>query len=258
MGEPEGTATRLDLILNQSPFSRQSIEDLDRIEQAVRSALPADASQDAQLYFVGATASVRDLANVMQKDRTRIEVLVLASVFLILIVLLRRFTIPLYLLLSVLFSYYTTLGVSFIVFYLLDPHGFKGIDWKIAIFLFAILIAVGEDYNIFLMTRIDEEKRRHGPVRDHTSPGSNRPDHIQLRRHHGRHLRLAHGRFADGNEAARLRVGVRHPAGYIRRPAHSGARFSDFVEKRPDSVARMGGQTPFRPDGHAGGRWRGL
>jgi putative drug exporter of the RND superfamily len=165
VGESEGTATRLDLILNQSPFSRQSIEDLDRIEQAVRSALPADSRQDSQLYFVGATASVRDLATVMQADRTRIEILVLASVFVILILLLRRFVVPFYLLVSVLFSYYTTLGVSFIVFSLLDPHGFKGIDWKIAIFLFAILIAVGEDYNIFLMTRIDEEKRRHGPLR---------------------------------------------------------------------------------------------
>jgi putative drug exporter of the RND superfamily len=165
LGKSERTATRLDLTLNQSPFSRQSIEDLNRIEQAVRSALPAGARQDSRLYVVGATASVRDLASVMQEDRSRIEILVLASVFLILIVLLRRFVVPLYLLVSVLFSYYTTLGVCFIVFYLLDPHGFTGIDWKIAIFLFAILIAVGEDYNIFLMTRIDEEERRHGPLR---------------------------------------------------------------------------------------------
>ena len=164
LGKSERTATRLDLTLNQSPFSRQSIEDLNRMEQAVRSALPAGDRQDSQLYVVGTTASVRDLASVMQEDSGRIEILVLASVFFILIVLLRRFTIPFYLLVSVLFSYYTTLGVCFIVFYLLDPHGFNGIDWKIAIFLFAILIAVGEDYNIFLMTRIDEEERRHGPL----------------------------------------------------------------------------------------------
>jgi RND superfamily putative drug exporter len=90
---------------------------------------------------------------------------VLASVFLVLILLLRRFVVPLYLLLSVLFSYYTTLGVSFAVFWLLDPQGFAGIDWRVAIFLFTILIAVGEDYNIFLMTRVREEEQRHGPVR---------------------------------------------------------------------------------------------
>jgi putative drug exporter of the RND superfamily len=165
MGERTKIGTRLDLVLNQSPFSRQSIEDLNRIEQAVRDALPDGLRHDSQLYFIGATASVRDLSNVMQQDRRRIELLVLGSVFLILVLLLQRFLVPLYLLLSVLFSYYTTLGVTFAVFWLLDPHGFNGIDWKVAIFLFTILIAVGEDYNIFLMTRVREESKRLGPVR---------------------------------------------------------------------------------------------
>src|SRR5439155_18945931 len=109
--------------------------------------------------------SVRDLSVVIQGDRRRIEVLVLAAVFVILVLLLRRLLTPLYLLLSVLFSYYATLGVTFALFWLLDPHGFAGIDWKVAIFLFTILIAVGEDYNIFLMTRVREEQRRVGPVR---------------------------------------------------------------------------------------------
>ncbi len=96
----------MDLILEQSPFSHSSVDDLDRIERAVREALPADLREESSLYFAGTTASVRDLAAVMQRDRTRIAVLVLASVFVILVLLLRRFVVPLYLLVSVLFSYY--------------------------------------------------------------------------------------------------------------------------------------------------------
>jgi putative drug exporter of the RND superfamily len=165
LGKPAQVGTRFDLVLAQSPFSIQSIANLDRIESAIRAALPAARSQDAQLYVAGATASVRDLATVMRGDRRRIELLVLAAVFVILIVLLRGLVVPLYLLLSVLFSYLATLGVSFVLFWLLDPHGFSGIDWKVAIFLFTILIAVGEDYNIFLMTRVREEQRRVGPLR---------------------------------------------------------------------------------------------
>src|SRR5262249_33164796 len=61
--------------------------------------------------------------------------------------------------------YYATLGLTFAVFWVLDPQGFAGIDFRVAIFLFTILIAVGEDYNIFLMSRIDEESARYGPVR---------------------------------------------------------------------------------------------
>jgi RND superfamily putative drug exporter len=164
LGERAKIGTRLDLILQQSPFARQSVADLDKVEQAIRAGLPAGLGQDTDLYLVGTTASVRDLGVVMQSDRVRIELLVLASVFVILVLLLRRLVVSLYLLLSVLFSYYSTLGVTFVVFWLLDPAGFSGIDWKVAIFLFTILIAVGEDYNIFLMARVDEEERRHGPL----------------------------------------------------------------------------------------------
>jgi RND superfamily putative drug exporter len=157
--------TRFDLVMNQSPFSTQSVSDLEQINRALQDALPADVRPDSALHFVGATASVRDLATVMRQDRTRIEWLVLASVLVILVLLLRRLVVPIYLLLSVLFSYYTTLGVTFVVFWLIDPHGFTGLDWKVVLFLFTILIAVGEDYNILLMARVDEEERRHGPVR---------------------------------------------------------------------------------------------
>jgi RND superfamily putative drug exporter len=164
MGERARIGTRLELILAESPFAHRSIDELGHLQQAVRAALPADTPTGSQFYFIGMTASMHDLALTIQRDRTRIEILVLASVFVILLILLRQVVVPAYLLLSVLFNYYATLGVSFAVFWLLDPPGFSGIDWKVAIFLFTILIAVGEDYNIFLLTRIHEEEKRHGPL----------------------------------------------------------------------------------------------
>ncbi len=165
MGERARVATRLDLVFEQSPFSHTSVADLDRVEETVRSSLPSGLRRGSRLYFTGPTPSVRDLQDVVRGDRTRIELLVLGSVFVILLLLLRQVVVPLYLLLSVLFSYYATLGITFALFWALDPHGFYGIDWKVAIFLFTILIAVGEDYNIFLIGRVGEESRRQGPVR---------------------------------------------------------------------------------------------
>ena len=88
----------------------------------------------------------------------------LLSVFLILLALLRQLVVSLYLIISVFFSYLVTLGLTFAVWWALDPAGFVGLDWKVPTFLFTILIAVGEDYNIFLMTRIQEEQRRHGRI----------------------------------------------------------------------------------------------
>jgi RND superfamily putative drug exporter len=165
LGERAKIGTRLDLVLQESPFAPRSLDSLDRLERAVRDALPVAASGEAQIHFVGPTASARDLRSVVQRDRLRIQLLVLGCVFAVLVMLLGQVLVSIYLLLSVLFSYFTTLGVVFAVFWALDPHGFTGIDWKVAIFLFTILVAVGEDYNIFLMARITEEQRRFGPVR---------------------------------------------------------------------------------------------
>src|SRR5262249_39993827 len=165
LGGRAEVATRLDVVLAASPFSHEAIEALGRVERAVRDALPDDLRRDTQVYTVGTTASVRDLAAVMSEDRSRVACLVLVSVFVVLVLLLRRLAVPAYLLLSVLFSYYVTLGVTSLLFRALSPHGFTGLDWKVPIFLFTILIAVGEDYNIFLMARVREEEEQFGTPR---------------------------------------------------------------------------------------------
>lgn len=164
LGERKKTGTRLELILNRSPFSQESLQNLPEIQNAIAAALPKATRDQTQIYVSGTTSSIADLETVMKGDRVRIQVLVLVAVFLILIVLLRELVVPLYLLLSVLFSYFVTLGATYLVFWALDPSGFAGLDWKVAIFLFTILIAVGEDYNIFLITRVHEEQQRFGKL----------------------------------------------------------------------------------------------
>jgi putative drug exporter of the RND superfamily len=99
-----------------------------------------------------------------EQDRERINLLVTVSVLAVLVVLLRRLAIPIYLIVSVVFGYLVTLGVTFAVFRYRAGEEFPGLDWTVAIFLFTLLIAVGEDYNIILVTRVDEERDRHGPL----------------------------------------------------------------------------------------------
>jgi RND superfamily putative drug exporter len=159
-----GHVTRFDIVSQLDPFSRDAIENINAVRAAVEADRPAELSH-AQVFLVGPTASLRDLKTYADEDRTRINFLVTTCVFAILIVLLRRVAVPLYLVASVLLSYLVTLGVTFVVFEVIEGPAFVGLDWKVPIFLFTILIAVGEDYNIFLMTRVHEEQRVHGPVK---------------------------------------------------------------------------------------------
>ena len=160
-----GHVARFELELTLNPFSEQAMDVLDDLESGIRQLLPDELRSGVTLMFNGSTPSLRDLKNVGARDRTRINILVVASVFVILVILLRRVVLTVYLLLTVLLSYLVTLGVTVIVFHLADPRGFPGLDWTVPLFLFTVLIAVGEDYNILLVTRIHEEQAEAGAER---------------------------------------------------------------------------------------------
>ena len=159
----EGHVSRLDLISKNDPFSRDSIKQLESVQKVIPELLPDYLKNGSKLYYYGTPASIRDLKTVTDRDQWVIDSLVLGVVFMILVVLLRKVATSGYLILSVFFSYFVTLGFTYAVFWLVLPD-FAGLDWKVPMFLFTILIAVGEDYNIFLMARIEEDQHEFGPV----------------------------------------------------------------------------------------------
>ncbi|SFI05943.1 MMPL family transporter [Planctomicrobium piriforme] len=175
-GSLAGQVLRLDVVLSEDPFSRSAIQTLSKLEEAVRhsiffaedSDIPLDKQaklrDTAKIYSLGTTAAIRDLKSVTDRDRILIDILVTVSVYLVIVTLLRQPEICAYLIVSVVFSYLITLGATFVFFYLRDPTGFNGIDWKVPVYLFTILIAMGEDYNILLMARVTEEQETYGKV----------------------------------------------------------------------------------------------
>ena len=164
--ELAGSVARFDLILAEEPFSREAAKRLNEIELYLHQMQRDDADwREASFFFTGTTSATRDLERVTSSDQIRIQRLVVLAVLAVLLVLLRQPLVCVYLILSVLFSYYVTLGATELVFEWLYRETFTGLDWKVPLFLFVILIAVGEDYNIYLMTRVIEEQERHGPIR---------------------------------------------------------------------------------------------
>jgi putative drug exporter of the RND superfamily len=161
-----GKVARFDVVLKYEPFSPQAVEVLERIDKYLKklSDDPDSHWHLADFDYVGATVGVRDLEKITVSDQRLIQQLTVLAVLGVLIVILRRPVVCLYLIASVLFSYYVTIGVTEWLFSHLYAGSFQGLDWKVPIFLFVILIAVGEDYNIYLVTRVNEEQQRHGPL----------------------------------------------------------------------------------------------
>ena len=156
----------VELIFKNDPFSRTSISDYRNLRDRIHDHLP-EGLKDANLYFVGSIPQISDLKDVTDSDQIRIDALVLGGVYVILVLLLKKPGVCAYLMFTVFYSYLATLGFTYLVFWLTAAHPseFAGLDWKVPMFLFTILIAVGEDYNIFLMSRIEEEQKVHGPVK---------------------------------------------------------------------------------------------
>jgi RND superfamily putative drug exporter len=112
----------------------------------------------------GVMVNTHDLEQVTEADRGRVNALILAGIFLILVILVRRPVLAAYLLATVLFSYYATLGATAIAGSIWNGIAMHQLDWRVLFFLFTILVAVGEDYNILLITRALQEQSRFGPV----------------------------------------------------------------------------------------------
>ncbi|WP_443067439.1 MMPL family transporter [Streptomyces sp. NBC_01426] len=145
---------RLDATLQAAADSDTAKETLHRLRERVHGVPGADAKVG------GYTAQQYDTQQTAARDRTIIVPVVLAIILLILMGLLRSVLVPVLLVATVALNFLATLGVSALLF----EHvlGFSGTDASVPLYGFVFLVALGVDYNIFLMSRVREESLLHG------------------------------------------------------------------------------------------------
>jgi RND superfamily putative drug exporter len=144
---------QLAAFLRVDPYSTQAYEVIPELRQAVREVEP-------RALVGGATAVERDLRVATAADTRLLVPIALVIVLVILVGLLRSLVAPVLLVLTVVLSFAAALGVGAIVFDVI--FGFPGSDTSLPLFAFIFLVALGVDYNIFLMARVREEAQRHG------------------------------------------------------------------------------------------------
>jgi putative drug exporter of the RND superfamily len=143
--------------LSVPPDSQAAYATVSRVRAAV------DAVPGADAKVGGATAINLDVENYAIRDRNVIIPLVLVVVLIILALLLRAVVAPLLLIGTVILSFFGSLGISAVFFKYV--FGFAGADNSMPLFAFVFLVALGIDYNIFLMTRVREETIKAGTHR---------------------------------------------------------------------------------------------
>jgi RND superfamily putative drug exporter len=156
------TGTLIEATLDRDPFSTAAFD----LIPGVRDAVHGVAGND--VLVGGPSAEEHDLRESTARDNRVIVPIALVVVFLILAALLRAIVAPLVLIGTVIVSYAAALGVG--AFFFENVFDFAGIDPGLPLFAFVFLVALGIDYNIFLMARVREETLTHG-TRDGTIRG---------------------------------------------------------------------------------------
>jgi RND superfamily putative drug exporter len=155
----DGTATQFRVILAQDPYDNDAIELIPGIRAALAGQTPAYGAE-ARILAGGQTAAYADIRQTIGEDFWRVAAITVAGILLVLILLLRALLAPLYLVATVLLSWMASLGLSALLFQ--DLLGHSGVSYFLPLIVFVLLVALGSDYNIFLMSRVREESDRLG------------------------------------------------------------------------------------------------
>lgn len=144
----------MDVVFNANPYSRQTMDQVDKIKDAVQRATKGTKLENAVVAVGGISSINTDLNTMSNQDYSRTVILMLIGIGMILVFLFRSIIMPLYTIGSLFLTYYTTMAINEVIF--VDILGYGGISWAVPFFGFVILMALGVDYSIFLMERFNE------------------------------------------------------------------------------------------------------
>ncbi|MED2970514.1 MMPL family transporter [Bacillus subtilis] len=169
----DGKGVQLSVVLDSNPYSEQAITTINQIKKAVANEVDGTPLEDAKIVYGGVTSMNADLKELSTTDFFRTMVIMIIGLFIVLTILFRSMIMPIYMLASLLLTYYTSISITELIF--VNGFGNAGVSWAVPFFSFVILIALGVDYSIFLLDRFKEEVHlgiQQGVVRSMSKMGS--------------------------------------------------------------------------------------
>ena len=156
---PDGSTARIDVVLEGDPYSTESLATILTIREIV-SSTEFPTLLEPYTLVGGDTAIETDTKAAIDADVRWLAPVSIIAILLILILLLKSIVAPLYLVFSVVVSFGATFGLSVFAFQEIFSH--SGVAYQNGVWMFIFLVALGADYNIFVMSRIRESVGEHG------------------------------------------------------------------------------------------------
>ncbi len=151
---PDGKAVRMLISLRDDPGSPEGISRVDAIKNAAEEALKGTPLEESKIYLTGTAAMTKDLVEGSKYDLMIAGVAALCLIFIIMLIMTRGFIAALVIVGTVLLSLGASFGLSVLVWqYLLGIQ----IHWVVLAMSVIVLLAVGSDYNLLLVSRMKEE-----------------------------------------------------------------------------------------------------
>jgi RND superfamily putative drug exporter len=148
----DGRTVRLMLILNSQPSSKEAVDSVMELRSTVDETLSGKGVHEA--YVGGYTAGMYDIMLSMGNEFNQMEILVVIGIFIVLVIVLGSLILPAFAVLSIMLSISWSFAATILIF-----QNWLGVPilWLIPLILFIMLMGLGMDYNIFILTRIREE-----------------------------------------------------------------------------------------------------
>lgn len=151
-----GEAARLQMILDEDPYSLEAIETIQLLQENTAEILKAAGVEDQlSLHFTGETALQADIQRANDRDTLLVVILVTVFITIMLGLLTRSIIAPLYMMGTILLSFFSALGLGMLI--LEGLFDIDSMSSRIPLYTFVFLVALGVDYNIMLVSRIKEE-----------------------------------------------------------------------------------------------------
>ena len=151
----DGKVLLLNVELKDDPFSKDSMNTVERIHNTVDNQVKGTTFEHSDIEYGGTSSSNNDLQKTIDSDMNKAIALITVFLFIVLLIFERSIIMPLYMIASILITYYASIGVANLIFN--DMLGMGGLLLVVPFFSFVVLMALGIDYAIFLVNRFSEE-----------------------------------------------------------------------------------------------------